>query len=294
MLRGLYTATAGMITQQRRHDTATQNIVNANTTGYKQVNSVSRSFPEMLITLVGGDANVPTKRLGRLNTGVFAEESLSMNLQGAIMESGQKSDFAISSNLSVNDPQTGQPVAFDGSGKFVRADGTVIYQPQAYFTVRDAEGNTRYTRDGHFQVTGTGELLSSTGAQVLDNNGQPVVLTGSVDQFKVDEQGRLVDAGTGAPTGVTLGISVIDQPNQLVRQGDGNFSLYDQEGATARMMAAGDNVQIRQGYLEGSNVDASQATVDMNAAYRAYEANQKVVQFYDRSLDKAVNDVGRV
>lgn len=294
MLRGLYTATAGMITQQRRHDTATQNIVNMNTTGYKQVNSVSRSFPEMLITLVGGDANLPTKRLGKLNTGVFAEESLSMNLQGAIMETGQKSDFSISSNLAVNDPQTGQPISFDGSGKFVRADGTVTYQPQAYFTVQDAEGNTRYTRDGHFEVTGTGQLLSSTGSEVLDNNGQPVVLTGSVDQFKVDEQGRLVNAETGVPTGVTLGISVINQPNQLVRQGDGNFSLNDQNGATARMLAAGDNVQIRQGYLEGSNVDASQATVDMNAAFRAYEANQKVVQFYDRSLDKAVNEVGRV
>lgn len=294
MLRGLYTAAAGMITQQRRHDTATQNIVNMNTTGYKQVNSVSRSFPEMLISLVGGDANVPTKRLGRLNTGVFAEESLSMNVQGTLMESGQKNDFAISSDLTLNDPQTGQPVAFNESGKFVREDGTVLYQPQAYFTVRDQNGNTRYTRDGHFQITGDGSLLSSTGAEVLDNNGQPVVLTGSVEQFKVDGQGRLVDVNTGAPTGVTLGISVVDQPNQLVREGDGNFSLNDQEGATVRMLAAGDNVQIRQGYLEGSNVDASRATVDMNAAYRAYEANQKMVQFYDRSLDKAVNEVGRV
>lgn len=294
MLRGLYTAAAGMITQQRRHDTATQNIVNMNTTGYKQVNSVSRSFPEMLIGLVGGDVNVPTKRLGRLNTGVFAEESLSMNVQGTLMESGQKNDFAISSDLTLNDPQTGQPVAFNESGKFVREDGTVLYQPQAYFTVRDQNGNTRYTRDGHFQITGDGSLLSSTGAEVLDNNGQPVVLTGSVEQFKVDGQGRLVDVNTGDPTGVTLGISVVDQPNQLVREGDGNFSLNGQGGATVRMMAAGDNVQIRQGYLEGSNVDASRATVDMNAAYRAYEANQKMVQFYDRSLDKAVNEVGRV
>lgn len=294
MLRGLYTAAAGMITQQRRHDTATQNIVNMNTTGYKQVNSVSRSFPEMLISLVGGDANVPTKRLGRLNSGVFAEESLSMNVQGTLMESGQKNDFAISSDLALNDPQTGQPVAFNESGKFVREDGTVLYQPQAYFTVRDQNGNTRYTRDGHFQITGDGSLLSSTGAEVLDNNGQPVVLTGSVEQFKVDGQGRLVDVSTGAPTGVTLGISVVDQPNQLVREGDGNFSLNGQGGATVRMLAAGDNVQIRQGYLEGSNVDASRATVDMNAAYRAYEANQKMVQFYDRSLDKAVNEVGRV
>ncbi|CAI6081174.1 Flagellar basal-body rod protein FlgG [Paenibacillus sp. JJ-100] len=294
MLRGLYTAAAGMITEQRRHDTATQNIVNMNTTGYKQVNTVKRSFPEMLITLTGGDANLPTKRLGRLNSGVFAEESLSMNVQGTLMETKRNSDFAISSNLIVNDPQTGQPIPFDASGKWVRADGTTTFQPQAYFTVRDAEGNTRYTRDGHLKVDGTGQLLSSTGSQVLDNNGQPIVLTGSVEQFKVDEQGRLINAVTGDLTGVNLGISIIDQPNQLIRQGDGNFSLSEEEGATARMMAAADNVQIHQGYLEGSNVDASQATIDMNAAFRAYEANQKIIQFYDRSLDKAVNEVGRV
>lgn len=294
MLRGLYTAAAGMITEQRRHDTATQNIVNMNTTGYKQVNSVNRSFPEMLITLTGGDANLPTKRLGRLNSGVFAEESLSMNVQGALMETKRNSDFALSSNINVDDPQTFEPIPFDASGKFVGADGTVIYQPQAYFTVRDAGGNTRYTRDGHFEVSATGQLLTSTGSQVMDMDGQPIVLTGSVEQFKVDEAGRLVNAVTGAPTDVRLGISIIDQPNQLVRQGDGNYSLNEEDGATARMMGAADVVQIHQGYLEGSNVDASQATVDMNAAFRAYEANQKVIQFYDRSLDKAVNEVGRV
>ncbi|WP_145334464.1 flagellar hook-basal body protein [Paenibacillus xylanexedens] len=294
MLRGLYTAAAGMITEQRRHDTATQNIVNMNTTGYKQVNSVNRSFPEMLITLTGGDANLPTKRLGKLNSGVFAEESLSMNVQGALMETKRNSDFAVSSNINVDDPQTLEPIPFDASGKFVGADGTVTYQPQAYFTVRDAGGNTRYTRDGHFEVSATGQLLTSTGSQVMDMDGQPIVLTGSVEQFKVDEIGRLVNAVTGAPTDVRLGISIIDQPNQLVRQGDGNYSLNEEDGATARMMGAADVVQIHQGYLEGSNVDASQATVDMNAAFRAYEANQKVIQFYDRSLDKAVNEVGRV
>lgn len=44
MIRGLYTAAAGMVTQQRRHDTATQNIANLNTTGYKQVDSVNHAF----------------------------------------------------------------------------------------------------------------------------------------------------------------------------------------------------------------------------------------------------------
>jgi flagellar basal-body rod protein FlgG len=59
-------------------------------------------------------------------------------------------------------------------------------------------------------------------------------------------------------------------------------------------VTAAEGVQVRQGYYERSNVDAAQSTVDLMAALRAYEANQKVVQFYDKSLEKAVNEVGRV
>jgi flagellar basal-body rod protein FlgG len=53
-------------------------------------------------------------------------------------------------------------------------------------------------------------------------------------------------------------------------------------------------VQIRQGFVERSNVDAAQSMVDLMTALRAYEANQKIVQYYDRSLEKTVNEVGRV
>ncbi|MNI75370.1 flagellar basal body rod protein FlgG [compost metagenome] len=79
-----------------------------------------------------------------------------------------------------------------------------------------------------------------------------------------------------------------------MRDGNGVFHADDPATAGIRYAAAGDNVQVRQGYIEGSNVDVTQVTVDLNAAYRAYEANQKVVQFYDSTLDKAVNSVGRV
>ncbi|MNH48393.1 flagellar basal body rod protein FlgG [compost metagenome] len=51
---------------------------------------------------------------------------------------------------------------------------------------------------------------------------------------------------------------------------------------------------MSQGYIERSNVDAAQAAVDLMSALRAYEANQKVIQFYDQSLNKAVNDIGRI
>ncbi|MEK3790841.1 flagellar hook-basal body protein [Paenibacillus sp. FSL R7-0204] len=292
MLRGLYTAAAGMVTQQRRHDTATQNLVNLNTTGYKQVDSVSHAFPEVLVTAMNGGA---AKTVGRINTGVFAEQSVSQYLQGDLIESGKSVDFALSTDLQVPDPENpGTNLAFDGSGKYISPDGEVIYRPQAFFTVQDNEGNNLYTRNGSFTVAPTGEVLSSGGFKVLDSNGNPLRLTGPQDNLKVDGQGNLINNATGQPSGTRIGISVITRPQELVRDGNGVFHAADAEAADIRFSNGTDILQVRQGYLENSNVDATQVTVDMNAAYRAYEANQKVIQFYDSSLQKAVNEVGRV
>ncbi|AIQ20925.1 MULTISPECIES: flagellar hook-basal body protein [Paenibacillus] len=291
MIRGLYTAAAGMVTQQRRHDTATQNIANLNTTGYKQVDSVSHAFPDVLISAMSGGT---TKPVGRLNTGVFAEQSVSQYLQGDLIESGKSIDFALSTDLQVADPATGDNIAFDGSGKYVTPEGEVIYRPQAFFTVQDNEGNNLYTRNGSFSVSATGQVLSAGGFNVLDANGNPLVLTGPQDNLKVDGQGNLINTATGLPSGTKIGVSVITRPQELVRDGNGVFHADDIEAAEIRYANAGDNLQVRQGYLENSNVDPTQVTVDMNAAYRAYEANQKVIQFYDTSLQKTVNEVGRV
>lgn len=140
MLRGLYTAASGMIAEQRRHDTVTQNIANLNTPGYKSVNTVARSFPEMLISLMGDKQSGNNKQIGKLVTGVFAEESLPAFTQGDLKETGKNTDFALISQLSLNDPATGEPYAFDASGKFVTEDGEVIYQPQAFSPLRITRG----------------------------------------------------------------------------------------------------------------------------------------------------------
>lgn len=292
MIRGLYTAAAGMVTQQRRHDTATQNIANMNTTGYKQVDSINHAFPDVLISAM---SNGSTKAVGRLNTGVFAEQSISQYVQGDLRESGKSMDFALLTDLQVTDPVTGENISFDGSGKYVSAEGEVIYRPQAFFTVQDADGNNLYTRNGSFSVnTATGEVLSSGGFKVLDANGQPLIWTENQDSLQVDGQGNILDPGTGLPTGTRVGISVVTKPQELVRDGNGVFHVGDVEAAGIRYSNAADNLQVRQGYLESSNVDPTQVTVDLNAAYRAYEANQKIIQYYDSSLQKAVNEVGRV
>ncbi|SFT25499.1 flagellar hook-basal body protein [Paenibacillus sp. BC26] len=287
MLRGLYTAASGMISQQHRHDTVTNNISNLNTPGYKEKSAVTHSFPDMLLRLSGvqdGGGRV----VGKLNTGVFAEESLQINLQGDLMQTNQFSDFAIVSDIEV------PGMTFDGSGKAMSADGNYVFQPQAFFTVQNTNGETRYTRDGQFKLDDEGFLTLPDGSRVLGANEQPFQLPAGMtfNNLTLTSDNQLVDVETGVSAGQLL-ISVVDNPNNLVREGDGKFKLGD-ENVGVRTMAAGDRIELKQGYVERSNVDSAQSMVDLMSAARAYEANQKVIQFYDKSLDKAVNEIGRV
>ncbi len=54
------------------------------------------------------------------------------------------------------------------------------------------------------------------------------------------------------------------------------------------------NVRVDQGVLELGNVEIEQTMAEMNAGLRQFEANQKVIQAYDRTAEKAVSEIGRV
>lgn len=310
MLRGLYTAASGMIAQQRKHDTVTNNIANINTPGYKQGTGLSRSFPEMLIERVrsgGGLGEQPVSRVGRLTTGVMAEETVSIHTQGDIQETQNPYDFALVSNIRVPDPAdlTGNTyIPFDASGKYVGANGVRMTQPQALFTVQDANGQQKYSLNGKFSVDEAGELITAEGYQVLGRNGQPIVLMNPttnepISNFRISRSGLFTDVD-GVPLlgadnqPMNLLISRVEDPNQLVREGNGLYRLNQDAQGGVRAVELGEQVEVRQGYVERSNVDAGQSMVDMMSAVRAYEANQKVIQYYDKSMDKAVNEVGRV
>lgn len=288
MLRGLYTAASGMLAQQRRHDAVTNNIANLNTPGFKGANAVNRSFPDMLISALGG-ADPQHGNLGKVTLGVFAEENLLQMNQGDLQETYRAQDLALISDILVDG------ATFDASGKYVDGNGQVAYQPQAFFTVLTPQGEERYTRNGSFKTAPDGTLLTSDGLRVVGANGQPIVVNASWEEIGVTANGSLVNAATGQPLAGTprLGIVRVDNPNFLLREGDGRFR-YTGDQAGIRQIAADERVEVRQGFLERSNVDPAQSAVDIMSALRAYEANQKVIQFYDRSLDKAVNEIGRV
>lgn len=298
MLRGLYTAASGMLSQQRKHDTITNNIANINTPGFKQGRAVSRSFPEMLITLMEGKPGMEIVNRGRLNTGVLAEEALTVNVQGVLRETSNPFDFAIVSDIQVEGLQ------FNG-GKTITDDGQRIFQPQAFFTVSNEAGEQRYTRNGKFNVNEQGELVTAEGFRVLRDNGQPVVLIDPntqipITNITVNRFGQLLDSTNGQAildaedNPIRMMISRVDNPIRMIPEGSGLLRVEAEDAGNVALVAAGDNVEVRQGFVESSNVDPAQAMVDMMTASRMYEANQKAVQAYDKSMEKAVNEVGRV
>lgn len=301
MLRGLYSAAAGMITQQRKHDTATNNISNLSTPGFKQGVSVSRSFPEMMITMMN-DGEGGKKKLGPIHTGVMVEETLFPIVQSELLETMKPTDFALVSNIQVFENVAGEevPIAFDGSGKYVNDEGEVIFQPQAFFTAMNENDELRYTRNGQFYIDDAGGLRTTNGMRVLDTNEEPIVLAVDIEELRVNERGQLFNALTnealvdadGAP--VSLLVSQVDNPNDLIREGNSVFRLDTPDDNPSRPVDNINEINVQQGYIESSNVDPIASQTNMLQALRAYESNQRVVQFYDQTLDKAVNEIGRV
>lgn len=275
MLRGFYTAASGMLTQQRRQETLSNNLSNVNTPGYKADQGSVRAFPEMLIERMEGktlptsrDINIPIRSdVGPLSTGTYLQETTPDFTQGDIRDTGVSTDLAL---------QNGNMPAENGS---------------VFFTLRGEDGEARYTRNGNFTVDGQGFLVGQNGSYVLDQEGNRVQTGGQ--EFTVSPEGVLqTDEGE-----TQLGISYINDVYQLVKEGNGLFR-YNEEGEGQAPInaqgAEGVTFGVRQNALEGSNVDPARTMTEMMNSYRSFETNQKVLRVYDQSMDKAVNEIGRV
>lgn len=266
MLRGFYAAASGMITQQRQQEALANNIANVNTPGYKADQVAIRSFPEMLMQKVSSrklptttPTNVPHRHLlGSMNTGVYVQEYVPNFSVGALKQTFLSTDFAID--------QQNVP---DEKGSL-------------FFTVQNEAGDIRLTRNGNFTIDGEGMLVTTEGLYVLDDAGNPI--NTNDQQFVVLEDGTVQTDEANIP----LGLSYVANVDELEKEG---HELYVGE---AEAVPADAIYTIRQGYLERSNVDPGITMTQMMEAYRLFETNQRVLRAYDESLEKAVNDVGRI
>ena len=123
LLKGLYTATSAMITQQRRTEMLSNNIANANTSGYKEDQGSIRAFPEMLLSRIEGDKNENRFRQHRCihagaETVVYA---------GSLKTTDQPTDIALMENQVPKNAETNEnaelfyPVQTAGGVRYSKA-----------------------------------------------------------------------------------------------------------------------------------------------------------------------------
>ncbi|WP_059104121.1 flagellar hook-basal body protein [Shouchella shacheensis] len=261
MLRGFYTAASGMLAEQQRQDMLAHNLANAQTPGYKADQSATRAFPTMLLHAISG--NERPAPIGELSTGVYMQEQMPNFRQGDIKETGNSTDVSI--------VQTGG------------GDEQVLL-----FAVQ-TEGGIRYTRNGNLQVDSEGRLATTNGWIIQSTDGTPIQVDN--ETFTIDSEG-VVTAEDGTNRG-TIEIVVEMDPMAFRKEGDGLYSFEGEAPETAHGNAETPFI-LRQNALEQSNVNPAQTMNDMLSAYRLFEANQKVIQAYDQSMDKVANEVGRL
>jgi flagellar basal-body rod protein FlgG len=148
---------------------------------------------------------------------------------------------------------------------------------EGYFVVSTPQGE-RYTRNGDFHVDAAGRVVTSSGYALQGQKGDLVAPNGD---FVVDREGRVLSNGVEIDT-----LRIVRFATPLTKEGDALFSGDNPVEV--------ENPLLQQGFVEESNVQVVEEMITMIQVMRSYEANQKVMQTLDGTLDKAVNEVGRV
>jgi flagellar basal-body rod protein FlgF len=265
--KGIYTALSGALAQTTKIDTIANNIANVNTTGFKRD---QQTFGEYLTALEKEPQVIQVPRVVAsiesfydMNGGdkafVNTTGTYTNFEQGSLKATGGKLDLAI-----------------DGAG---------------FFEVATPNG-VQLTRSGNFTVDGNGQLVTKDGHPVLlagDLNSDPIQRT---VKFSGQAQPYISDGGEVFDGERKLGnISLLNVSNMdsLQKVGSNYYSIKP------NMQAEIDRVKVpnlKQGFLETSNVNIVNEMTEMIQAQRVFEGTQKAISAYDAMADKLINVVG--
>jgi flagellar basal-body rod protein FlgF len=265
MIRGLYTSGWSMLANSKMMDVISNNLANVNTNAYKKDTVVFQTFPALLAKRINDTRSMlnPSGDIGNMQLSSDVGQIYTYYTQGQVVKSDNKFDFAIQ----------------DGN-----VDPSSVNKPEAFFTVADTDANgnvvEHYTRNGSFTINSNGEMVTKEGYLVMGEYGS-IKLKG--EDFTVDGAGNIIQDGKNVDK---LMIKEFTDTTTMRKFGDNMVDKTDQSEEQPFSGA------IAQGYLEQSNVNIVKEMVDMISVTRSYEANQKIVQALDGTLEKAVNEVG--
>jgi len=248
-------AATGMQAQQTNVEVISNNIANMNTTAY------SDRRPEFTDLLYEN-----LKRVGTNSSD-----------NNTIVPSG------IQIGLGV---KTVAVYRLTNQGSLTNTDNTLdlAIQGKGYFQVTLPTGETAYTRDGSFQLSPTGQIVTQNGYTV-----QPgIIVPNNATGVTINSNGQVSITLDGQTTPSVAGqFQLAIFPNEAGLEAQGN-NLYLQTASSGTASTGNPGAPgfgtVLQGFLETSNVNVVSEITNLISAQRAYEMNSKVIQASDEML----------
>ena len=256
MIRSLWIAKTGMEAQQTQLDTISHNLANASTNGYKKSHAVFEDLMYQNLRQAGGNSSEQTTLPTGLQLGL-----------------GTRAVATSRSFAQGNLQQTTNPldVAVRGNG---------------FFEIQLPDGTTGYTRDGSFQVSAQGQLVTNNGYTVnpgitIPANAQSVTI-GADGTVSVALPGQALPQSVGQ-----IQLASFVNPAGLEPKGQ---NLYTETAASGTPTTGAPGTtglgQLQQGFVETSNVNVVEELVSLIQTQRAYELNSKAISTSDQMLQR--------
>ena len=256
MMRSLWISKTGMEAQQTQLDTISNNLANVSTNGYKRSHAVFEDLMYQNLRQAGANSSeqsvLPTGL--QVGLGTRAVATARNFSQGNLQQSANPLDVAVRGN--------------------------------GFFELQMPDGTTGYTRDGSFQVSAQGQLVSNNGYPVQPGITIPAaaqsVTIGSDGTVSVTLPGQALPQSVGQ-----LHLAGFVNPSGLEPKGQNIYAETAASG-TPNAGAPGQNGlgPVQQGFVETSNVNVVEELVAMIQTQRAYELNSKAIQTSDQMLQK--------
>ena len=254
MLRSLFTAATGMIAQQTQVDVTSHNIANVNTMGYKKNRAEFADLMYQVMSYAGTPTSTTTTHPTGIEVGlgVRPQAITKIHSQGYFKETGNNLDMVIAGN--------------------------------GFFQVQMPDGTTAYTRNGAWKLDSDGNIVNDDGLQLVPN----ITIPADATQIAIGIDGTVSVLQPGAQEMQQVGqIEIVNfiNPAGLHSSGDNLFLETGASGAPIIGIAGQDGLgQIKQGFVEMSNVQLVEEMTELITGQRAYEANSKAITTSDSML----------
>lgn len=260
MIKGLYTPLSGALSQEKALDVIANNLANINTVGFKGESVTFKVIePEPFKAY---PTPLPPANFKLSLDDVMPLKGNDISYVGI---SQVHKDFSQGNAIT-----TKNPLDFMIEGK-------------GFFAVNTNEG-IRYTRNGSFSLGPDGALVDKSGNPVLGEKGNIFVRS---NDFEVNHLGEVFQDGELIDR---LSIYDFAETNNLEKVGN-NYMFYD---GSEESISKLEYPSLKQGFLEGSNVNAVKNLTAMILAHRSFEAYQKTIKSYDSMMEKSANRIGEV